>query len=694
MYQRILICFCSCLLIGTLAAQDTDFSRQIDSLERILPDMGENRERLQTMLALGRVYARMAPQKTVEIADEAITLATKLDADTLLIRAYQQKIAGYLYTNHQDTLDFDHLLARSSALLSEYKLPSLQSQNSIFKAAIMSDRGRIDSAYYWYKRAADEAQIAGNKRTEFLALSNLAILMGERGEIYAEEDVLSLADRAMQLAEETDCQMCISVVSNTLGEFYNDQENYKLALQHFLRSKEIKEKVGDRVGVITATCNLCETYYSLGDTAKARQLVAEGIRLAEEAKIWDRFLPCLVGLAKLEYTSENYREAIAVGKKVLANMRRMSYALVLQNEMYELLANSYEKLGEYKLAYEAFQAYKATSDSIQFSRTQSNLEAMQVEFNADKLSFDNRILEKSLENQRLITYLGILAIALLGFAAFGFYSRFRSQRQSREELEQLVNERTRELQLANEQLEQTNAELESFVYVASHDFKEPLRNISSFLGLIQRRLPDSTLDEHEESFGFINSAVQQLRTLVQDIKVFTKVRSMSADPEPVKLATVVQEVWEQVSPTFPDKKVNLEYEARKLPTFPGYRSQVYIVMKNLLENALKYSTSPEISIKIWSYTQNAQYKIFVQDDGIGIPEAYHGYVFQMFKRLHNREQYKGSGMGLAICARVLKAVGGKIWIESSEEGKGTTFGFSVPKQPEFTYTSAAYTSSS
>lgn len=225
-------------------------------------------------------------------------------------------------------------------------------------------------------------------------------------------------------------------------------------------------------------------------------------------------------------------------------------------------------------------------------------------------------------------------------------------------------------------LETSNAELEQFAYVASHDLQEPLRMVSSFTQLLERRYKDRLDEDADDYINFIVEGAKRMKDLIDDLLAFSRLNTESREFESINLGKILDDVLNTLKSSIEENSVKISYES--LPTAVGDPSQIRQLFQNLISNAIKFQgdESPKIDISVnelWD-----KWKIGVSDNGIGIPPEHHKKIFNVFNRLHTREEYPGTGIGLAICKKIIEIHQGKIWVES-EEGKGSTFYFTLPK---------------
>jgi PAS domain S-box-containing protein len=224
----------------------------------------------------------------------------------------------------------------------------------------------------------------------------------------------------------------------------------------------------------------------------------------------------------------------------------------------------------------------------------------------------------------------------------------------------------------------SNQELEQFAYVASHDLQEPLRMITSFLTQIEKKYEDVLDEKGKKYIFFAVDGAKRMRQIILDLLEFSRIGKNENRHEKVDLNTIVEEIILLYRKQIEEKKAKINYEA--LPILQSYAVPLRQVFQNLISNSLKYS-SPDIApiINI-SCSDSATSWIFeIKDNGIGINSEYYDKIFIIFQRLHSKEEYSGTGMGLAITKKIIENLRGQIWVQS-EEGKGTSFYFTIPKK--------------
>jgi len=248
-------------------------------------------------------------------------------------------------------------------------------------------------------------------------------------------------------------------------------------------------------------------------------------------------------------------------------------------------------------------------------------------------------------------------------------------------MRQAAEERLRQYAI---ELERSNRDLDQFAAVASHDLQEPLRMVVSFMKLLASRLEGRLDGESEEFFGFAMEGALRMRQLIQDLLAYSRVRTYPAELADTDCGAVLRAAISDVAVAVQEAKAVITSDP--LPTLKAVPSQVGQLLQNLLSNSLKFSGPERPRIHVSAQLNGDEWIFSVRDNGIGIQPEHHERVFGIFQRLHTRDEYAGTGMGLAICKKIVEGHGGRIWIES-QFGHGTTVFFSLPaSRPDSTPT--------
>jgi light-regulated signal transduction histidine kinase (bacteriophytochrome) len=269
-------------------------------------------------------------------------------------------------------------------------------------------------------------------------------------------------------------------------------------------------------------------------------------------------------------------------------------------------------------------------------------------------------------------------------------------RRAKDDLEIQVARRTEELRDANARLSvelderrraeqqlgryaaelaRSNAELEQFAYVASHDLQEPLRMVSSFTQLLGKRYRGRLDQDADEFIGFAVDGATRMQRLINDLLAYSRVGTRGKPFKPVDCQAIFRETRDNLMKVIEESGAVIAEES--LPTVPGDEVQLLQLFQNLVANAIKFRGPESPQIRVSAQKNGPDWVFAFKDNGIGIAPEHQERIFSVFQRLHHRSEYPGTGIGLALCKKIVERHGGRIWVES-QPGQGSTFYFSIP----------------
>lgn len=250
------------------------------------------------------------------------------------------------------------------------------------------------------------------------------------------------------------------------------------------------------------------------------------------------------------------------------------------------------------------------------------------------------------------------------------YKKKQELTQQRERLEML----NIQLEQRSCELERNIQELEKFAYVASHDLQEPLRTITSYIQLLQKKFKGKLDGETAEFMDFIISGSRRMKMLINDLLEYSRINRIESPLELVNFNFVMNEVMQNLHNTIKNSNAVINFD--NLPVIKSRRIQMIQLFQNLIANSIKFRSEKAPVINICAKKLDGVYLFSVSDNGIGIKPEYATKIFEIFQRLHSMQHYQGTGIGLAICMKIIQKLGGDIWCES-EPGKGATFYFTI-----------------
>ncbi len=468
-----------------------------------------------------------------------------------------------------------------------------------------------------------------------------------------------------------------------MGKVYDKIGERDSTLLAYQKALGISEKIGYKRYIIASKCKIALHYSTVNKLKKAEFLIEE---LSSEVEN-------MIPLDKKTYLSTqteilkqkgNFKKALEVFKEVIKISNKENNLDSAVDEMNKL-SELYMLTGNYKKGYEYHVKFKNLNDSL---INQDNLSLLKIkkaeyEFNQEKLETEkNYQIEKALvEKSNRIRNISLISALLALVLVFGWgITIYKANNQGKKyaaKLEKTVIDRTADLKDANGSLEQANYELRTFNYIASHDIKEPIRNIGGYVSLIKRKLPEGIKNELKEYFEIISNSSAQLYTLIEDFAHYTSLsQKEEIETNPTDINKLVNNVKDSLMIFINDK--NGQVNAEKIPMINSSNSALYVILKNLIENGIKYNTAEKPIVDISYQTTEISHQIIVSDNGIGMDEKYHEQIFEMFKRLHNRSVYQGTGIGLAIVKLMTEKLNGTVQVKS-EKGKGSSFILNFPK---------------
>ncbi|TDC99120.1 sensor histidine kinase [Nonomuraea deserti] len=228
----------------------------------------------------------------------------------------------------------------------------------------------------------------------------------------------------------------------------------------------------------------------------------------------------------------------------------------------------------------------------------------------------------------------------------------------------------------SEELRRSNGELEQFAYVASHDLQEPLRKVASFTQMLEQRYGTQLDDRAKQYIHYAVDGAKRMQLLINDLLDFSRVGRVTSEKTPIESGVALDAALENLSATIEDTGATVTRD--ELPRVTGNRVQLTQLFQNLVENAVKFRAEEPPRIHIGVERSGDMWEFSCSDNGIGIEPKYADRIFLIFQRLHPRDVYPGTGIGLALCRKIVEYHGGRLWLDGDSEGRGTTFRWTLP----------------
>lgn len=638
----------------------------------------QNGNTIEIYLAYGDVFqSQSIYPKAISFYQEALAYGRRTTKVKGIIQSLCALSAHYVLEKELDK-SFEHITEALDLMTSETE--------EVLKATVYNQlcevyikKQEYTSVLEYSLEALELSRKTGAVENELSALNNIAVFYGAQADWKTAMEYLL---EALGKSKSINYTLNISQSQINIATIYASLFNYKEAIKRYQTVlKEYDEVIDDYTRVIINN-NLGNIYYHSDDAQKALERFDEAYQLARKM---------------------NYREMIAhtLAQKGRANaaLKKIDEALENAEEAQDLIAELGEINGKqinlinfgniffHKKEFD--KAIKLTSQGIVTAKrmkdTENEIRGYQI---LAKIYQELKDFEKALDYQLIYSK-----------AQEGFAKEQRSRqivdmeiqfaiRQKQQEIEQLTKDNKYQAllleqsdQIANQnvQLLQVNEELRQFAYVASHDLKEPLRMIGSYTQLIRRRFNDQVDQDTGAFFDFVSEGVIRMNNLLDALLKYATIGKSELEKEAIDLNDIVDisKINLQMSIEETDTQIRVTHP---LPVVHSVQSLLIQLFQNLLSNAIKFrkvDTAPEIDISFKEETD--MYKIYIKDNGIGINPEFQERIFIIFQRLHTRAQYEGTGIGLAVCQKIIQRLGGSITIDS-QLGEGATFIFTIPKK--------------
>lgn len=646
------------------------YEETIDSLVDLLNETVDQRQKVDRLNEISYAYRRVSLAEMIDYAQQARALATASHYKQGLAVALKNIGNGHLKTGSlPDTTVYYYKKAIQVAKQIEDFYTQAASTNNLGLVANTQGNYDISVPYFHEAIALFDARVHDESK-----ISLKALMLANLGYSYfGLEDyrkAFTYQKEAIDLAEEYGIKFIPSQYMDDLARSAANMGAYEEAEDYYRRALELQEETGDYESRIHALLHFLEMKMEQQKYNEAEELGLEAVRVATT-----RDFPILLadGLNKL---SEIYRLRGNIAQAVAYADSAMQLSKDIYNLRHERtaafqLAQAIAVQGDHAKAFGHLQHHLVIRDSI--AKAEKLAITMEIEAKYQNKIYEQKVqyLEERQQEQKknIRLLIGLIIMTLLSSSAISGYLYKR-------------NQNNRIIQNKNEVLEKYisyNLQLENFAYIASHDLKSPLRNVVSFSQLLSRRIKDRLSTEEQEYFNFIISGTKEMSLLIDDLLNYSVVQREKLNIAKISINELMDRILLRNKPVI--EEVAAEIKTKVPQTLiDGDPIKLTQLLQNLLQNALKFHKPGEAPIVEINFTeQDTDYLFEVRDYGIGIESQYFDKVFMIFKRLHTKKEYEGTGIGLAICKKIVEQHGGKIWIRS-EENEGSSFFFTLPKQ--------------
>lgn len=610
-----------------------------------------------------------AYQKSYNICERAITITAQSQADRLHFRLLmlEGKCCYFLSSYHCSAEKYSSALGMEG----DFIMPKDSARIFSQLGYVAHHFGNLEKAHAYQIKALKIYERLGDP---FL----ISQYYYAEGLIFIEqkkfEKALTCYKISLELYQSSGETQGVSDWYSVIGEAYHEMDSLDQALFYKKKAFQIDSLQDYEYGLGYGYYSLALTYTKLQQLEKAMRLHKKGYQIRQEIGDKEETAKSLAAIGGINLKFKNYNLAIQQLEEALGIAKAIETKPLIKDIYQQLAEASYEK-GNYKNAYNFQQEYFILRDSITNENSLQSIANLKSKHQVDKQQQQIALLQKDQEMGLMHRNLSIVGFILL--FCFIAYRLRHSKKQSN--YNKLLKAKNEEIKKQNLQLQTANEDLEQFAYISSHDLKAPLRTIGSYASLLNRRYKKQLDATGVEFLEFITNGVKQMNTLLEDIYDYTRLDKEALNFSPVDLNMIVEKVRLSLGYTIQERQAIIEVE--NLPTIYGNMTLLGQVFQNLIDNGMKFMVEgKEPRINISTKIKNDFFQICIQDNGIGIAEDYHDKIFTVFRRLHNDSEYKGTGVGLAICKKIIEKHGGEIWVES-DGVNGSCFCFTLPIVP-------------
>jgi len=717
-------------------AQQTEQTK-IDSLLEELNNSTSEKAKVDLLAQLTWELRKQYPDSAQQYGLQGIKLAS--DINYLAGKAEIYKNLGSKLYNHAQydsakkkynkSIEIYKKLINANSDISSGKILKgiAEAYNGI--GLVKFNQGKYIKAIESYQKALTYHKKINNKKGRADCYNNIGLIYWNRKDY---NRALDYYQNALELYNEVGDENGVASCHNNIGIILKFQDKYDSAITSYQNALDIHHKFNNKEGKASVFTNLGHVYFEKNEFQKAKSFFEKSLKLKKELGDKKALASTYGSYAELHYMfadslqdisqkNANYREAIAFAKEELRIAKEIGI-IKRKEHAFEFLSKAYAGLKNYRLAYKYHTRFKEAEDSLFNTQKMKEIEHLEASYQNEKKQLEIKNLEKEnklktvkLEKMRMRQILSYSIILIL--AAFSIflliirkklkkknrtineqnrtiyvqYKEIQDQNKKiqnqnaelekhRNKLEQLVEQRTKELKAAKEKAEESNRLKSAFLANMSHEIRTPMNAIIGFTNMLNQK--EIGNQEKEAMIKHINHSGYSLLNLIDNIIDLAKVDSnqLNIDYKTTNIQTLINELYESFNESFNLNeikfKINHDPDENIYIKTDDYRLKQ--VLRNLLDNSLKFTKEGYVEL---GYTEKKDViELYVKDTGIGISENKQEIIFQRFTKIENNKDklYRGAGLGLNLSKNITELLGGKIRLESSIN-QGSCFYITIPK---------------
>ena len=639
--------FYASLTLANIALQKAKSAKADKSVFDILKSIGffyEQRNSLDSAIT----YYQFALENALERKEKEDLMSIYND-----LGISNRRLALYKKSKdfHLKALEFAQILNASTMVEASY-----HNLGSLYR-----DVNDYENAVKYYLEAIELTEARNDLPNVINSIQYVAITYAESGNI---DLGLKTIQEAWQKSLEVGDSILMGIVLFDHGKILALDQQHDAALEKFQASLDVFQKVQHKPLVARSLFYIADAYAQQNILEKAEDYFSKCLlyrlylSLKSSADLYDK-------MGNLALKQNKPDSAKVFFEKCLFIAKENEFKEFVQKG-HQGLYEVYRQLNQHELALQQLESAVQLKDSLTQQAKSKQIAELQFKYDIEKGEKEIKALELRQNRFLLWGTSGFLSLLIL----FLFYAvRLRGKNNQR------LLQKNEEIQKQNIQLKESNEVLKQFTYVAAHDLKEPLRNIGSFVNLLQRRFSKNFNKEANEYMHYIVTGVTRMNDLLTSLLEYSTISVQKASDELVDVKAVIENIKNDLKTNINNKNALIHYDTT-LPQVKMAPLHVTQLFQNLISNSLKF-TEKTPHIFITGKQQDNQIVYSVQDNGIGMEEEYANKIYNLFHRLNKNSHYEGTGIGLTICKNIIDKYNGKIWFES-EANKGTQFFVSLP----------------
>ncbi len=512
------------------------------------------------------------------------------------------------------------------------------------------------------------------------------------GNIYRWQEIYTQAhqyyQKSLEIKKEIGDERGISLTLNNIGVCLMNEGEYEESLDYLQRSLVIKQGIGDIKSISNTQYNIGNTYVKLGNYAKALEFYQSALKVKELVGERYVYLGTLKGMGFIYYQQGNY--ALALKKTTKALEMEKDYGFLEdQKDLYKQVSDIYTALNNPAKALENYILHKEISDSIHKTETIKKITALEHDYKHEKekqaLELEQQkqeaIFAAEIKHQKIISIAWIVGFVMMTALALAILFNFIQKRKANRTL----TKQKEEIAEKNTELLELNATKDKLFSLVAHDLKSPFSSLLGILEELSENFSEYDDDKKEEYIRYINNVAEKVYKLLENLLTWaqSQIGRTTFMPEKINLESLINEIILLFEESSNNKEISLITGINKGLTVSADRNMIDTVLRNLILNAIKFTSKGGlITIKSRKVTDENNKKfveISVKDNGVGISSEIQSKLFKVTENITTKgtENEKGSGLGLLICQEFIEKHGGKIWVES-KLNKGSKFFFTIP----------------